>query len=94
MEYEHKRLGLEIFFQNCVYFVLGLVNLCRIVNLDLFSRVRCPLDPTSNGMFLQMNPASCISDDSEVYLSYFLRLAVSKLPGFSKHTVSSKSVYF
>ena len=60
--YEHTRLVLLIFFHNFVKVEMGLHSLCIMESLD----------PTSKGMILQLYPASLISEQSDVYLSYFL----------------------
>ena len=60
-----------------------------IDRFDLLSRVRCPLEPTSNGMFLHTKPLSVMSEARDVYLSLFLVLAAKILAACSKQIVSS-----
>ena len=78
-----------MFWQNLVKFVLGFPKLWIIVSIDLCSSVICPLDPISNGMFLQLYPASFISSIKDAYLSIFFLVAGWIFSGRSKHTVSS-----
>ena len=57
---EASKLVLLTFDQKFVKFVFGLHNLWSVANLDLFEVVKCPLDPTSKGIFFAV--VSCFFD--------------------------------